>query len=131
MILTVPKMPEIAGLFIGGCVQRGEGSSFRAKAHAHNFPGTPFHGWICVRSLKRVGLVKDGAVVHPSRLLWHEYAHILTPKHGHDDAWRATMRRLGQPITKQYQKQPRPLRAASAPRASAARSAQPSNRSPQ
>jgi len=109
VVLQVPAMPELRGLFVGGCVERGEGSSFRARAHAHNFPGRQMYGWVCVRSVKRVGLVSEnGVVIKPSRLLWHEYAHILTPKHGHDDTWRRTMRALGQPITKQYAKRARP-----------------------
>ena len=107
MILTVPEMPELRGLFVGGCVERGEGSSFRARAHAHNVPGRPFHGWVCVRSLKRIGVFTEGVVTKASRVLWHEYAHVLTPKHGHDDTWRRKMRDLGQPIPRQYHKRPR------------------------
>lgn len=106
-IYTVPGWPEVKGIFVGGCVDRGVGSSFRAKAHAHNVRGYKNFGWICVRSLKRVGEVKDNVITKPSQLLLHEYTHILTPNHGHDDTWRRKMKELGQPIPEQYRKKPR------------------------
>ena len=70
----------VKGIFIGGCIRRGEGSSFRAKAHAHciisgtrNYHGdNKFLGWICVRSAKRL-FTSSGNI---SQLLWHETAHI-------------------------------------------------------
>jgi Zn ribbon nucleic-acid-binding protein len=98
---------EVRGIFVGGCVKRGPGSSFRAKAHAHNDTAGPWFGWICVRSLKRIGETQGQTVTNPSRLLWHEYAHLLTPNHGHDDAWRRKMTELHQPIKEQYRKKKR------------------------
>jgi len=99
---TVPIPEEfnghVKGIFVGGCVERGLGSSFRAMGHAH-IRGDPLAGWICIRSSKRL-LTAAGA---PSRLLWHEYLHILT-NHGHDDVWRSAMREHHQPIPRRYQK---------------------------
>jgi hypothetical protein len=118
-VVEVPGwMPEVVGIFIGGCVARGVGSSFRAQAHAHNSRvlKTRFDintGWICIRSIARLGKYHavaqgDGSTLividKASRLLMHEYAHILCEGHGHDDKWRKTMKRLGQPLPAQYQK---------------------------
>jgi hypothetical protein len=106
-VYKVPEWPEVKGVFIGGCVERGVGSSFRAKAHAHNMKKDAYFGWICVRSIKRVGEVKGNVIIKPSQLLWHEYVHILTPDHWHDDTWRKKMKELGQPIQEQYRKKRR------------------------
>jgi len=83
------QYPELKGVFVGGCIDRGDGSSFRAKAHAHT--KEPNQGWICVRSAKRLYVQGTN---RPSKLMWHELAHILIG-HGHDDTWRKEVRRLG------------------------------------
>jgi hypothetical protein len=83
------QYPAFKGVFVGGCIDRGDGSSFRAKGHAHT--KEPNHGWICVRSAKRLYVRGTN---RPSKLMWHELAHILTG-HGHDDTWRKGVRRLG------------------------------------
>lgn len=94
------KYKELKGVFVGGCVSRGEGSRFRAYAHAHTHKGYPHHGWVCVLSPKRL-FVKD--TQKASRTMWHEIAHIITG-HGHDDVWRNKMKELGQPIPSHYKK---------------------------
>jgi hypothetical protein len=72
------KAQGYKGTFVGGCVVRGEGSSFRRKAHAHCYDNDPHQGWICVRSTKRLYNLAEKA----SLLMWHEMAHIIT-KSGH------------------------------------------------
>ena len=107
------EMPALKGIFVGGCIERGEGSSFRARAHAHCSKGDPYFGWVCVRSVKRLPALLslsdmqwDATLAErPNRLLYHEYAHILAPNHVyHDDVWRRRMKELGQSIPKRYQK---------------------------
>ena len=77
------KAEGYKGTFVGGCIERGEGSSFRRKAHAHCFKKKGVYkasymvdafGWICVRSPKRLYNGAGGA----SLLMWHEMAHIVT-----------------------------------------------------
>ena len=109
-VLEWPDYPQVKGVFVGGCVDRGEGSSFRARAHAHCVKGNIKPGWICVRGWKRLegtyapaSGAYAGTIVKPNRILMHELAHILSG-HGHDDTWRRMMKELGQPLTKQYQK---------------------------
>lgn len=77
------RFPEVTGIFTGGCIARGEGSSFRAKAHSHT--DNPFMGWICVRSAKRLT---------DRMLMLHEAAHIITGL-GHVDSWRKKLLEIG------------------------------------
>lgn len=113
--LSLSQFPEVKGVFVGGCVERGEGSSFRRKAHAHNDKrnNDSYFGWVCFRSWRRVGTYTmnasslfDGEITKPSMLMKHEAAHILTPNHGHDDVWRKKVREIGGQInwweTKKY-----------------------------
>lgn len=88
MIVTeheILKFPEVKGIFVGGCIKRGEGSRFRAKAHTHTLKGDEHQGWICVLSAKRLA----------SRwIMLHEAAHAITGL-GHVDKWRAKLLEIG------------------------------------
>lgn len=79
----------LQGVFVGGCVHRGDGSSFRRKAHAHVKAGDK-PGWICVRSAKRL-YQPNG---RPTLLMWHELAHQFVPYEYHGPQWKKTMRAL-------------------------------------
>jgi len=74
---------HVAGLFVGGCVARGDGSSFRHMAHAHT--DGAHVGWICVRAAWRL---------LDFQLMAHEVAHVLTGD-GHTDRWRQCVLDLG------------------------------------
>lgn len=77
------KHPEVKGVFVGGCVERGVGSRFRRKAHAHTHG--EHRGWICYLSEKRL----------KSKLLnLHELAHIVT-REGHTKRWREYLLQIG------------------------------------
>ena len=117
MRLRPPRQwKEVKGIFVGGCVKRGEGSSFRAKAHCHNCKAYPYFGWICVRSAKRIGSYHlfderladigivnyqefEGAIDKPSQLLIHEYAHLLAPGQGHTPTFYRQLKDVGGHIT--------------------------------
>jgi len=99
-MLNIPefsKYPEVKGVFVQGCVDRGEGSSFRRKAHAHTSK-CKNPGWICVRSLKRIRNESTGKL---SNLMLHELAHILTDS-GHTLKWGKKLKKLGGRIERNY-----------------------------
>lgn len=74
---------SVAGVFVGGCVSRGDGSRFRAKAHAHIWG--QYCGWICVLSEKRLDC---------RELILHELAHVIS-RQGHTDKWRRVLLSIG------------------------------------
>lgn len=78
-VLRAAGWTSVAGVFAGGCIERGVGSSFRAMAHTHRPDDGLVAGWICVRSPRRL-LTPAG---RPSRLLRHEVAHVLAGAGGH------------------------------------------------
>ena len=71
--------------YVGGCVSRGENSSFRRRAHAHVSKLDEFKGWFCIRSKKRVYTRSSNK---PSKLVWHEVAHLLVGEtNWHNKTW--------------------------------------------
>lgn len=86
MILTdhyIYQFAEVKQIFSGGCIQRGEGSRFRSKAHAHT---TGEHkGTICIMLLRRASDMP---------LMLHEAAHLITGC-GHTDKWRKKLLEIG------------------------------------
>ena len=77
--------PELHGVFVGGCVSRGVGSSFRATAHTHARRGVDHRGFICFRSDKWL---------HVRELWLHELAHLVT-RDGHTKNWREFLLQIG------------------------------------
>ncbi len=97
------EYPQLKGVFVGGCIAKGEGSSFRAKAHAHTQENDPYKGWICVRSLKRVYIK---GTKKASMLIRHELAHLLVkPYYYHNKQWQKTYKRLNKEINEIYKKE--------------------------
>ena len=98
------KYPEVKGVYVGGCISRGDTKGFYyALAHAHTYANS-HQGWICVRS-KRRALESNGK---PSQIMLHELAHILTLK-GHTDKWRIKAHELGYRLPRRYWKKKRVL----------------------
>lgn len=104
--------PAVKGIAIGNCVRgdswddrhdaRELGSGHREHAHAHYCDDDDeVRGWICIRYPE--GLGRKHRV---SGTLMHELAHLISG-HGHDDAWRRAMARLGQFVGPAWQKRPR------------------------
>lgn len=110
-IVVVPEWPEVRGISVGSCIgncQNGATPGFPddpsdTLGHAHNWRHDKWFGWICLRDRERL-FSRHGGL---SWVCWHEYAHILTPNHWHDDVWRRKMIDLGQEIPERYRKRSR------------------------
>lgn len=111
MIIPVPEemRPLCVGVFVGGCISTGSGVSLGAQAHAHNDPDDSRFGWICFMGCLRVWIggrraFKDPSLPkRPSRVFWHEYAHLMVPgDFDHGRRWITVMESLGQPVQRQY-----------------------------
>ena len=72
------------GTFLGGCIERKEGSNIRPSGHCHliyNKDKTRknYAGYICIKSKKPERCVKDGKL---TSLFKHELAHLLDMNRG-------------------------------------------------
>ena len=86
------------GTFLGGCIERKEGSNIRRSGHCHcigkahkdyvkkyeknptkYFPPKDFGGYICIKSRKPETCVKEGKL---TPLFKHELAHLLHMSRG-------------------------------------------------
>lgn len=73
------------GTFLGGCVERGEGSNIRRSAHCHNHGkqaqkhNGKYGGWICIKSSKPEKCVENGKL---TPLFKHELAHLIAMARG-------------------------------------------------
>lgn len=82
---------------VGGCRLRGEHydrfSKRSIEAHAHNHRADRAFGWICVADERHVWTPSGDL----SRVLLHEYAHLLTPNRRHGRQWQEAVTALGWP----------------------------------
>lgn len=69
------------GVFMGGCIERKEGSSIRRSAHTHGDKKGRYFGWICMKSSKPERFVDNKGKL--TNLAKHELAHILSSGNGH------------------------------------------------
>lgn len=82
------QVHAVAGISLEGCIEAvgtERQGSFRRSAHAHCAKSDPFRGWICFRAHSLNRVVTTAA--NPTRLFWHEWAHIATWQ-GHTERFR-------------------------------------------
>lgn len=95
--------PDVRGVCIGCCVD-GKPLSTDYDAHAHLYiEGERYPGFICFRTERALAGVNP---IKVGRTSIHELAHLIANQH-HSEAWRNTMRQLGQPIPAAYRRKPK------------------------
>jgi len=84
------------GVFVGGCIRGSTRTGVTTRgdaAHSHNYRGDRHFGWICVADERDLFTPSR----RPTRVMWHEYAHLLVPNANHGARWRAAVTALGWP----------------------------------
>jgi len=61
------------GVWLGGCIERKEGSNIRRSAHSHSKKDNYF-GWICMKSAKPERFISNGKLTNLAK---HELAHLI------------------------------------------------------
>ena len=104
------------GVHVGGCVagrRWPRAADWDVEAHAHNGDHDPWSGWICVASERSLFTRSR----RPTRVMVHEYAHLLAPNSRHGAAWQEAVTDLGYPSEAQWHRPVRRVRRAGRGRA--------------
>jgi hypothetical protein len=97
------------GVHVGGCVagrRWPRQSDWDIEAHAHNADHDPWFGWICVASERSLFTASR----RPTRVMAHEYAHLLAPNSRHGAAWQEAVTELGYPSEAEWHRPVRRVR---------------------
>lgn len=97
------------GVHVGGCVagrRWPKQSDWDIEAHAHNADHDAWFGWICVASERSLFTASR----RPTRVMAHEYAHLLAPNSRHGAAWQEAVTELGYPSEAEWHRPVRRVR---------------------
>lgn len=81
------QRPEVRGVYLYGCVERGPASNIARSAHAHT--SGPYRRWICF---------KGKPPMENRETILHELAHVISGE-GHTKRFRAVLVELGGTLT--------------------------------
>lgn len=73
-LLNIVQKWGYRGVFLGGCIERKEGSNIRPSAHCHCAKNDKYKGWICFKSKKTERVIKQNG--KSTLLFLHELAHL-------------------------------------------------------
>lgn len=104
ILIELLAHPKVKRVSVGKCVDGSDWEDKFTDGHAHVDPNDKYLGWICVRSPRDIVCAKSNNL---TRTMMHEFSHIETGHRHHDDVWRKSMHKNGQPIPKRYQKKRR------------------------